>query len=45
MLLGGCNMETLPKGDIGAQEKTLLLTATGLMPRRDSRPFMIVGFA
>ena len=32
MLLGGCNMEILsPKGDIGAQEKTLLFTATGLM--------------
>ncbi|KOF53289.1 MULTISPECIES: ubiquinol oxidase subunit II [unclassified Achromobacter] len=32
MLLGGCNMELLsPKGDIGAQEKTLLLTATWLM--------------
>jgi len=32
MLLGGCNMEILsPKGDIGIQEKTLLLTATGLM--------------
>lgn len=32
MLLGGCNMEVLsPKGDIGAQEKTLLFTATGLM--------------
>ncbi|MBR8656759.1 ubiquinol oxidase subunit II [Achromobacter sp. Marseille-Q0513] len=47
MLLGGCNMEILsPKGDIGAQEKTLLLTATGLMllvviPVL----FMIVGFA
>ncbi len=32
MLLGGCNMEILsPKGDIDAQEKTLLFTATGLM--------------
>lgn len=32
MLLGDCNMEILsPKGDIGAQEKTLLFTATGLM--------------
>ncbi|ANY17129.1 ubiquinol oxidase subunit II [Bordetella pseudohinzii] len=32
MLLGGCTMEILsPKGDIGAQEKTLLLTALGLM--------------
>ncbi|CUJ69513.1 Ubiquinol oxidase subunit 2 precursor [Achromobacter xylosoxidans] len=32
MLLGGCNMEIpSPKGDIGAQEKTLLFTATGLM--------------
>ncbi|AZY48320.1 ubiquinol oxidase subunit II [Bordetella avium] len=32
MLLGGCSMEILsPKGDIGAQEKTLLLTALGLM--------------
>ncbi|AMD46308.1 ubiquinol oxidase subunit II [Bordetella holmesii] len=32
LLLGGCTMEILsPKGDIGAQEKTLLLTALGLM--------------
>ncbi|OZI76108.1 MULTISPECIES: ubiquinol oxidase subunit II [Bordetella] len=32
MLLGGCSMEILnPKGDIGAQEKTLILTALGLM--------------
>jgi len=32
LLLAGCNMDILdPKGDIGAQEKTLLLTATGLM--------------
>ncbi|WP_026638041.1 ubiquinol oxidase subunit II [Bordetella petrii] len=32
MLLGGCTMEVLdPKGDIGAQEKTLILTALGLM--------------
>lgn len=32
MLLGGCTMEVLsPKGDIGAQEKTLILTAMGLM--------------
>ncbi len=32
MLLGGCNMEILsPKGEIGIQEKTLLLTALGLM--------------
>ncbi len=32
LLLGGCSMEILnPKGDIGMQEKTLLLTATGLM--------------
>ncbi|MDX3905527.1 MAG: ubiquinol oxidase subunit II [Pigmentiphaga sp.] len=32
LLLAGCNMEILnPKGDIGAQEKTLLLTALGLM--------------
>ena len=32
MLLSGCTMEVLsPKGDIGAQEKTLILTALGLM--------------
>jgi cytochrome o ubiquinol oxidase subunit 2 len=32
LLLSGCNMELLsPKGDIGAQEKSLLLTATLLM--------------
>ena len=32
MLLSGCTMEVLsPKGDIGAQEKTLLLTSLGLM--------------
>ncbi|VCU69651.1 Cytochrome bo(3) ubiquinol oxidase subunit 2 precursor [Pigmentiphaga humi] len=32
LLLAGCNMDVLnPKGDIGAQEKTLLLTALGLM--------------
>ncbi|GAA4325906.1 ubiquinol oxidase subunit II [Pigmentiphaga soli] len=32
LLLGGCNMAILsPKGDIGAHEKTLLLTALGLM--------------
>ncbi|ARP96746.1 ubiquinol oxidase subunit II [Bordetella genomosp. 13] len=32
LLLGGCSLEILdPKGDIGMQEKTLLLTATGLM--------------
>lgn len=32
LLLGGCTLEVLsPKGDIGAQEKTLILTALGLM--------------
>jgi len=32
LLVGGCSMEILsPKGDIGAQEKTLFLTAFGLM--------------
>nr|WP_202109497.1 ubiquinol oxidase subunit II [Bordetella sp. 15P40C-2] len=32
MLLSGCTLEVLaPKGDIGAQEKTLLITATALM--------------
>lgn len=32
VFLGGCNMEVLsPKGDIGMQEKSLILIATGLM--------------
>jgi len=32
MLLSGCTLDVLtPKGDIGAQEKTLFLTALGLM--------------
>jgi cytochrome o ubiquinol oxidase subunit 2 len=32
VLLGGCSMEVLsPKGDIGMQERTLILTALGLM--------------
>src|SRR5581483_398649 len=32
VLLSGCNMEVLsPKGDIGMQEKSLILIATGLM--------------
>ncbi len=32
LLIGGCSMEILsPKGDIGIQEKTLFLTAFGLM--------------
>ncbi|MFQ1064439.1 ubiquinol oxidase subunit II [Bordetella trematum] len=32
LLLGGCSLELLsPKGEVGAQEKVLLLTATGLM--------------
>jgi cytochrome o ubiquinol oxidase subunit 2 len=32
LMLGGCNLEILsPKGDIGMQEKQLILTALGLM--------------
>lgn len=32
MLLGGCHLEVLsPKGDVGMQEKSLILTALGLM--------------
>ncbi|MBB5408267.1 hypothetical protein OKW30_006734 [Paraburkholderia sp. Clong3] len=34
-LLGGCSMTSFnPKGDIGAQEKRLILLALGLMPSK-----------